>query len=144
MDDSRQPSPRPNHPLSGPHWNKVTAAEVAADFNPLRLVLHPHGVVIELTRPDMVLGRHSQADVRLQQPDVSRHHCRFVFAEGAWQVIDLHSLNGLFVNGERVPQAALQDGDVLRIGSFILEVDMSSGSANPKVSAPAPAKRQAS
>ena len=60
-----------------------------ADFIPLRLVLKTSGAAVDLTRPDMVLGRHSQADVRLPLPDVSRRHCRFYFLEGAWHVQDL-------------------------------------------------------
>ena len=48
---------------------------------------------------DMLIGRHSQADIRLPLPDVSRRHCRFFFGEGVWQVLDLNSLNGVFLNG---------------------------------------------
>jgi pSer/pThr/pTyr-binding forkhead associated (FHA) protein len=66
----------------------------------------------------MILGRHSRADVRLPLPDVSRRHCRFVWADGAWQVIDLQSLNGVYVNDQRVTQATLHAGDTVRIGGF--------------------------
>jgi pSer/pThr/pTyr-binding forkhead associated (FHA) protein len=72
----------------------------------------------------MVMGRHSSADLRLHLPDVSRRHCRFVFAEGTWQVFDLASLNGVFVNERRIDQAVLQQGDRLCIGSYIFEVDL--------------------
>ena len=46
------------------------------DFRPLRLRLQPGDHVIDLTRPDVLLGRQSDADLRLPQPDVSRQHCR--------------------------------------------------------------------
>jgi pSer/pThr/pTyr-binding forkhead associated (FHA) protein len=79
---------------------------------------------VALIRPDMVVGRHSSVDLRLHLPDVSRRHCRFVFAEGNWQVFDLDSLNGVFVNDEAVDQAVLRQGDQIRIGSYTFEVDL--------------------
>ena len=93
-----------------------------ADFIPLRLVLKASGTVVDLTRPDMVLGRHSAADVRLPLPDVSRRHCRFYFEEGAWHVEDLKSLNGTYVNEQAVEQALVCHGDTLRIGAVPFEV----------------------
>src|SRR5262249_23881460 len=75
----------------------------------------------------LVFGRHSSADVRLPLPDVSRRHCRFDFGDGRWQVIDLDSLNGVFVNGAPVRQAELHDRDVLRIGGFVFDVDLRGG-----------------
>jgi pSer/pThr/pTyr-binding forkhead associated (FHA) protein len=98
--------------------------EAAAHFVPLRLVLQPTGAAIDVNRPDMVAGRHSEADIRLPLPDVSRRHCRFVCVEGCWQVIDLNSLNGVYVNDEQVLQAPLQQGDRVRIGGFTFTVDL--------------------
>ena len=97
----------------------------AADFAPLRLVLQPTGAVIEVRRPDVVLGRHSGADVRLSLPDVSRRHCRLFHAGGRWEVVDLDSLNGVWVNDEAVQRAVLQQGDRLRLGGFSFMVDVS-------------------
>jgi pSer/pThr/pTyr-binding forkhead associated (FHA) protein len=74
----------------------------------------------------MIVGRHSQADIRLSLPDISRRHCRFVFTDGGWQVIDLYSLNGVFVNGERLHESVLRHGDRVRIASLIFEVDLES------------------
>jgi pSer/pThr/pTyr-binding forkhead associated (FHA) protein len=58
-------------------------------------------------------------------PDVSRRHCRFVNHNGGWQVYDLDSLNGVFVNSQRVSQSDLRDGDMLGIGGFQFLVLMS-------------------
>src|SRR5262249_50890628 len=80
---------------------------------------------------DMLVGRHSCADVRLSLPDVSRRHCRFVFADGSWRVVDMNSLNGLFVNGERLQEATLFHGDRIRIGSLTFEADLSAAEENP-------------
>ena len=119
MPDSPHDTEAPSLPLQGPHRRP--------DVAPLRLRLRPGTFAVEVTRSGTVLGRHSSADVRLPLPDVSRRHCRFVCESGSWQVVDLDSLNGIFVNGELVPQAELHDGDQLRIGGFIFEVDLHGG-----------------
>jgi pSer/pThr/pTyr-binding forkhead associated (FHA) protein len=54
---------------------------------------------------------------------VSRRHCRLVYADGRWEVSDLNSLNGVFVNGERVKQATLRHDDELRLGGFTFRVE---------------------
>ena len=102
-------------------------------FVPLRLVLQPSGAVIEVTRPDTLVGRHTEADVRLPLPDVSRRHCRLVWTEGHWQVIDLNSLNGVSVNGEAVLQASLHDGDQIRIGGFTFTIALTAQADGPSV-----------
>ena len=111
-------------PTQGPHVRLHTEVELPPDFVPLRLVLQPSGAVIEGNRPDLLVGRHTEADIRLPLPDVSRRHCRLLFSEGCWQVIDLNSLNGIQVNGEQVLQAPLEQGDLLRIGSFTFAIDL--------------------
>ena len=73
----------------------------------------------------MVVGRHSGADVRLSLPDVSRRHCRLFHAKGRWEVVDLDSLNGVWVNQEAVDHAVLRQGDALRLGGFTFMVDLS-------------------
>ena len=96
-------------------------AELPADFVPLRLALSS-GRMMELTRADMVLGRHSSCDVRLPLPDVSRRHCRLFFQAGRWWIQDRDSLNGVFVNDERIETRALQAGDWVRVGGFAFVV----------------------
>lgn len=91
----------------------------------LRLVLQPSGMAVEITRPVTIIGRHSEADVRLPLPDVSRRHCKLVFTEQGWEIVDLDSLNGIRVNGERVPQATLHHGDLVQIGGFTFAIDLS-------------------
>lgn len=109
------------HTLQGPHKDPTPAG-----FVPLHLLLLPGGLRLELTRPDMMIGRHSSADIRLALADVSRRHCRFVFQHGSWKVIDLNSLNGVYVNGERMHEAVLYEGDHVRLGSFTFQVHLSS------------------
>jgi pSer/pThr/pTyr-binding forkhead associated (FHA) protein len=99
-------------------------ADVGPELVPLRLVLHPGGLAVELDQPDMLVGRHSTADVRLSLPDVSRKHCRFVFADCVWKVFDLNSLNGTYINGERLHESPVFHGDKVRIGSLTFEVEL--------------------
>jgi pSer/pThr/pTyr-binding forkhead associated (FHA) protein len=99
------------------------------NFVPLRLFLHPAGAMVEVTRADNLVGRLTDADVRLPLPDVSRRHCRLVWRDGRWQVLDLNSLNGVFVNDRQVQQAVLQNGDLLRIGGFVFRVDLGAAAA---------------
>jgi pSer/pThr/pTyr-binding forkhead associated (FHA) protein len=94
------------------------------DFIPLRLVLEGTGATVELRRVDNLVGRHSQADVRLPLPDVSRRHCRLIWLAGRWQVVDLNSLNGIFVNDAQVHHAPLNHGDKVRIGGFTFSVEV--------------------
>jgi pSer/pThr/pTyr-binding forkhead associated (FHA) protein len=93
-------------------------------FQPLRLVLQPSGMVLEVTEPDVVVGRHSEAGLRLPLADVSRRHCRLTFKEGTWHLTDLNSLNGVQVNGEKVLESTLVNGDLLRIGGFTFAVEI--------------------
>jgi hypothetical protein len=130
MDESRE-LPAESPLLAGPHWKRPAGLREgrAADVVPLWLVLESGGLAVQLTQPDMIIGRHSEADVRLPLPDVSRRHCRFLFAQGTWKVIDLESLNGVHVNGEPIKEATLHDGDTLGIGGFHFRVKMEAGKA---------------
>ncbi len=110
-------------PLQGPHWRHNPPPAHAPQFLPLRLVLQPSGMTVVLARPDMLIGRHSEADVRLPLPDVSRRHCRFVWADGVWEVHDLKSLNGVFVNDDRVERSVIRHDDLVRIGGFTFRID---------------------
>ena len=92
-------------------------------------VLHPavevtlQGKLVDrmiIDQPRLMLGRHDQNDLLLDNRFVSRHHALLVAREDGIYVVDLRSTNGTFVNGEQVHKHALQDGDVLQIGHFRL------------------------
>jgi len=110
----------PGHGLQRPHLGGI--AFLPDGFVPLHLELRtldqvPQVRTLAVDRPIVVVGRHSEADVCLAFPDVSRRHCRLSFHDGFWHISDLNSLNGLFVNGERVHEAVLQEGDYVRVGA---------------------------
>jgi pSer/pThr/pTyr-binding forkhead associated (FHA) protein len=121
MDDVRK-SPAEQPP--GLHLRLHAQEAPPEAFVPLRLVLYPGGATIDVDRPDVLVGRHTECDVRLPLPDVSRRHCRLQFAEGCWQVMDLNSLNGIQINGEAVLQGPIKGGDRLKIGSFTFAVEL--------------------
>jgi pSer/pThr/pTyr-binding forkhead associated (FHA) protein len=98
-----------------------------SDFTPLQLILKPTGLTITINRPETIVGRHSEADIRLPLPDVSRRHCRISYHAGNWHVTDLQSLNGVFVNGDRCRESRLEHDDEIRIGGFTFVVDLRSG-----------------
>jgi predicted component of type VI protein secretion system len=126
MPDSRHDEGAVRLPFQGPH-HRTDAGPADSDLPPLRLRLRPGRFAVELTRGGLVFGRHSSADVRLPLPDVSRRHCRFVCEAGRWLVVDLDSLNGIFVNDALVQRAELREGDVVRIGGFVFDVTFGSG-----------------
>lgn len=67
------------------------------------------------------IGRSVTADIRLDDPSVSRRHALIVSEEpNTLRVLDDRSLNGVFLNGELVEWARLKDGDELTIGRFRL------------------------
>jgi hypothetical protein len=105
---------------------RVAIATEEPSLPPLCLTIRGAGRTVPIMRSDVIVGRHSQADIRLPLPDVSRRHCRIVYAGGTWHVRDLNSLNGVYINGVRVTEAPLSHRDVITIGECELEVDMRS------------------
>jgi pSer/pThr/pTyr-binding forkhead associated (FHA) protein len=67
-----------------------------------------------------VAGRHPDADIFLDDVTVSRKHAEFHRSGSQFSVRDLGSMNGIFVNGERVDKANLEAGTEVLIGKFRL------------------------
>jgi Protein of unknown function (DUF3662)/FHA domain len=64
----------------------------------------------------VVLGRSREADIVIQDPNVSRRHAEVRRDDGGWQIVDLGSTNGIKVNGRRVANQPLREGDQITIG----------------------------
>jgi hypothetical protein len=95
-----------------------------------RVILEVNGMKHPLDPPGIVIGRGTEADLRINDPGVSRRHAEIrVAAQGASShggtqvsVVDLGSTNGMLVNGSRVQQATLDDGATVKIGNTTMTV----------------------
>ena len=67
-----------------------------------------------------VAGRHPNADIFLDDVTVSRRHVEFVRSNGGFELRDLGSMNGTYLNGSRVDGSVLTSGDVVQIGKYHL------------------------
>jgi hypothetical protein len=76
--------------------------------------------IVGLTRDWTRIGRSLAADVRFDDPTVSRRHALLVRGHDGVRVLDDRSLNGVFVNGERVEWSTLEDGDEIAVGVHML------------------------
>lgn len=86
------------------------------------IVFHRGGQTIRQTlgETDVSIGRHVNADIRLEQDHVSRRHARIFKSEGSWWLQDMKSTGGTIVNGKQIlPESPviLRDHDDIRIGS---------------------------
>src|SRR5580692_202672 len=66
---------------------------------------------------DTILGRSSDAQIRLQDEGISRRHARVFVEEKDLWIEDLKSANGTLINGVRIDRQKLQDGDKIRVGA---------------------------
>ncbi len=75
------------------------------------------GRVFELVRRQIVIGRSPGADLHIDDAGVSRRHVKLgLLADGSVVATDMRSTNGMFVNGDKLEQATLGEGDLLRLG----------------------------
>ena len=65
-------------------------------------------------------GRHPESDIFLDDVTVSRRHAEFVREQGSFTVRDVGSLNGSYLNRERIDAARLAGGDEVQIGKYRL------------------------
>jgi pSer/pThr/pTyr-binding forkhead associated (FHA) protein len=77
--------------------------------------------VVALDREWTRIGRSLAADIRFDDPTVSRRHALIVRQPDGVRVLDDRSLNGVFVNDERVEWRALRDGDEIVVGRYRLQ-----------------------
>lgn len=76
------------------------------------------GVTLSLTTRTITIGRRPGNDLLLEGGKVSRDHARIVRDGADFWLIDAGSVNGTFINGERIEKARLASGDQLRIGNY--------------------------
>jgi pSer/pThr/pTyr-binding forkhead associated (FHA) protein len=107
----------------------------AAPLGPRRFWLEHDGPSIELRRGQLVIGRSSGCHIVIEDNMVSRRHAELRVTDDAVTVHDLGSVNGIYVNGERVrDQLRLKDGDRLQVGQRELTLKSLAKDAVPAVS----------
>lgn len=97
------------------------------------LVLEVNGLRHPLTPPGLTIGRGSEADLRINDPGISRVHARITVVAGASgglqvSISDLNSTNGVIVDGQRITTTVLEDGSRIEIGSTRMLVHSFMGS----------------
>jgi hypothetical protein len=70
------------------------------------------------------VGRSPSNDICLKETKVSRQHAAINFRDGYYVLVDLKSSNGVFVNGKRIDEITLKDGDEVEIGSFKFQFNL--------------------
>jgi pSer/pThr/pTyr-binding forkhead associated (FHA) protein len=78
------------------------------------------GSRLAITKPVTTLGRHPNSDIFLDDITVSRRHAEIERTDNGFRVADAGSLNGTYLNRERVERADLHNGDELQVGKFKL------------------------
>ena len=116
---------------SGSAWHSLVMHAWAAIAQRVRLATRssvddePLLLALEwgLGEDELLLGRHTDCDVVLRHPEVSRHHARLSSRDGSWMIQDLESTNGTTVNGVEVGRCELRPGDLVVVGGEHLRID---------------------
>jgi pSer/pThr/pTyr-binding forkhead associated (FHA) protein len=74
----------------------------------------------ELVDEEVHIGRELDNTLRLPDPSVSRHHAVLKRTPEGYMIQDKNSSNGLYVNDEKIAEAALSDGDQFALGQLLL------------------------
>lgn len=74
---------------------------------------------LPLRRPRLVIGSDERAQIRLKSPDIAPRHAEIFSSPTGWQLRDLDSPSGTFVNDQRIQESRLGDQDRIRIGPFV-------------------------
>lgn len=93
---------------------------------------------IALEGDKVTLGRSAGNSIQLHVPEVSSRHLEFIKTEGGYRAVDTDSANGTEVNGARIGECQLQDGDLLLIGEVLrVKYRVVEPPANPRIPRPA-------
>ena len=117
---AHSPAPSEQAPVDQPDGDLIAAARIALDqpgdylvfkeAEELRIV----ALIGDWTR----IGRSTAADVRFDDPTVSRRHALIIREGDQLRLVDDSSLNGIFVAGERIDRYTLSDGDSFLVGRY--------------------------
>ncbi|MFH8344851.1 FhaA domain-containing protein [Streptomyces sp. NPDC018045] len=109
------PPPMPTSPPGAAPRAAVPGAG-AQPYAQTRRWIEINGNRHQISRSTLVLGRSTDADVRIDDPGVSRRHCEIRVGTPA-TIQDLGSTNGIVVDGQHTTRATLRDGSRIVVGS---------------------------
>jgi predicted component of type VI protein secretion system len=106
---------------STPDWLEAARTRLAGPGRYVALCEEGEIEVFPIAQGWTRIGRSATADIRLDDPSVSRRHALIVSEQpDSLRVLDDRSLNGVFLNGDVVEWGRFSDGDELAIGRFRL------------------------
>jgi pSer/pThr/pTyr-binding forkhead associated (FHA) protein len=100
--------------------HEASLAEPVAPGRYLQIQGSERSLLITLADEPLHIGRGMSAGLHLDESSVSRRHAILVPRPGGARILDDRSSNGTFVNGRRIQQAELADGDVIVLGRILL------------------------
>nr|WP_225973256.1 FHA domain-containing protein [Nesterenkonia natronophila] len=115
--------PAQSGPLEANLSEQDIAAISALPKSSALLIAHTganQGARFLLDKDEITVGRHPEADIFLDDVTVSRRHVRILRREAGFEVVDLGSLNGTYVNHDRVDRYKLTTSDEVQVGKFRL------------------------
>jgi len=118
FEEVETPAPQPER--EQPDWLAEARDALVAAGEYLAFEEDSRTRVVALQEGWTRVGRSLSANVRIDDPTVSRRHALVYCGEDGDKVLDDRSLNGVFRNGKQVDLAPLEDGDVIAVGRFTL------------------------
>lgn len=105
---------------------RVTGTASPTQVRRARALLEVNGTTHPLQPPGLVVGRGTEADLRINDPGISRRHIEFLVEPRGesvhLEVQDLGSTNGMLVDGQRRQRSIVDDGTQVTVGSTVLTV----------------------
>ncbi len=97
----------------------------------LTMLKDGHETSVPLTRDAHTLGRHRNNDIVISDPKVSSFHARIDRTLDGFQIVDLKSRNGTYVNGRKIETSRLKAGDEIRVGTarLVYKIDYTSSAS---------------
>lgn len=115
MPSAPPPGGRPSAPMGQPMGSRPMGGGPQPGAR-TRHWIEINGTRHQISRPTLVLGRSTEADVRIDDPGVSRRHCEIRTGTPS-TIQDLGSTNGIVVDGQHTTRATLRDGSRIVVGS---------------------------
>ncbi len=112
------------HPVTPVDPNELDVSALTDNVAPVAVLVVRQGPKAgsryAIDSPSTTVGRHPESEIFLDDITVSRRHAQIVREGNRFEVVDTGSLNGTYVNRERIEKVALTSGDEIQIGKFKL------------------------